>query len=178
MRATLRPHPDFPGPEIEIESEAERSGSQLRVSFRLTGDIAGVRVPPDAPFGRVDELWRHTCFEAFLAPPGVEAYCEINLSPSGQWATYEFTGYRAGMRPAPVLPASSILWGRDLVLLASMDLGAISDLAAAPWRLGLSAVIEALDGSLSYWAVAHPPGRPDFHHADCFALEVPAPQGS
>jgi hypothetical protein len=44
----------------------------------------------------------------------------------------------------------------------------------APWLLGLSAVIEEMNGRLSYWALAHPPGKPDFHHADCFALELPA----
>jgi hypothetical protein len=44
-----------------------------------------------------------------------------------------------------------------------------------PWRLGLSAVIEEASGRLSYWALTHPPGKPDFHHSDCFALELPAP---
>jgi hypothetical protein len=33
-------------------------------------------------------------------------------------------------------------------------------------------VIEAADGSLSYWALRHPPGKPDFHHRDAFALEL------
>ena len=45
--------------------------------------------------------------------------------------------------------------------------------ANASWRLGLSAVIEDTSGGKSYWALAHPPGKPDFHHADCFALELP-----
>jgi hypothetical protein len=44
----------------------------------------------------------------------------------------------------------------------------------APWRLGLSAVIEETSGRKSYWALAHPLGHPDFHHADCFALQIPA----
>jgi hypothetical protein len=51
--------------------------------------------------------------------------------------------------------------------------GHLRDLPAdAPWRLGLSAVIEDRSGQKSYWALAHPPGRPDFHHEDCFALEL------
>jgi hypothetical protein len=40
------------------------------------------------------------------------------------------------------------------------------------WRLGLSAIIEEASGQRSYWALAHPPGKPDFHHPDSFALEV------
>ncbi|MFC7497623.1 hypothetical protein ACFQRC_00110 [Enterovirga sp. GCM10030262] len=43
-----------------------------------------------------------------------------------------------------------------------------------PWQLGLSAVIEETNGRKSYWALAHPPGDPDFHHEDCFALELAA----
>ena len=43
-----------------------------------------------------------------------------------------------------------------------------------PWRLGLSAVIEALNGEKSYWALAHPPEKPDFHHPDSFTLDLSA----
>ena len=39
-------------------------------------------------------------------------------------------------------------------------------------QLGLSAVVEAADGGLSYWALKHPPGKPDFHHVDAFALQL------
>jgi hypothetical protein len=41
------------------------------------------------------------------------------------------------------------------------------------WLAGLCAVIEEADGTISYWALAHPPGAPDFHHPDCFVLELP-----
>lgn len=41
--------------------------------------------------------------------------------------------------------------------------------------LGLSAVIEEMGGTKSYWALAHPPGAPDFHHPTCFAATLPAP---
>jgi hypothetical protein len=39
-------------------------------------------------------------------------------------------------------------------------------------RLVLSAVLEDTDGVLSYWALQHPPGRPDFHHPDAFAVQL------
>ena len=42
-------------------------------------------------------------------------------------------------------------------------------------RLALSAVLEADDGTLSYWALHHPPGSPDFHHANCFVLRLEGP---
>jgi hypothetical protein len=42
----------------------------------------------------------------------------------------------------------------------------------ATLALALSAVVENSDGTLSYWALKHPPGRPDFHHADAYVLEL------
>jgi hypothetical protein len=39
-------------------------------------------------------------------------------------------------------------------------------------RLGLSMVVEDTDGVLSYWALRHPPGKPDFHHTDAFASQL------
>ena len=52
---------------------------------------------------------------------------------------------------------------------------ALPQLVDAPGALGLSAVIEEASGAKSYWALAHPPGRPDFHHADGFAAELTPP---
>jgi len=58
-----------------------------------------------------------------------------------------------------------------LILTARMDLEPLSDLDRnRRLRLAVSAVIEELDGRISYWALAHPPGKPDFHHADGFVV--------
>jgi hypothetical protein len=42
------------------------------------------------------------------------------------------------------------------------------------WQIGASAVIEETNGTKSYWALAHPPGKADFHHSDCFAAVLGA----
>ena len=39
-------------------------------------------------------------------------------------------------------------------------------------RVAMAAVIEDDTGGLSYWGLRHPPGKPDFHHPNGFALEV------
>ena len=39
--------------------------------------------------------------------------------------------------------------------------------------LGLTAVIESTDGSLSYWALAHPRGVPDFHARAGWTARLP-----
>ena len=46
-------------------------------------------------------------------------------------------------------------------LRATLALDGLPDLPGdAAWSLGLSAAIEEADGGLSYWALAHPPGKP------------------
>jgi hypothetical protein len=58
-------------------------------------------------------------------------------------------------------------------LQVSLDLDGISMLPHdAGWRLGLAALIEETNGHKSHWALAHPPGKADFHHPDCFACEL------
>jgi hypothetical protein len=39
---------------------------------------------------------------------------------------------------------------------------------------GFSAVIADKDGRTAYWALTHPPGKADFHHRDCFDLQLEA----
>ncbi|MDH5556301.1 MAG: DOMON-like domain-containing protein [Alphaproteobacteria bacterium] len=162
-----------------VEAEAARPGSDsLLLRFIVTGVIADLFLPPATATERTDELWRHTCFEAFVrAGPGT-AYYEFNFAPSTQWAAYRFDGYRCGMSVASTMGAPRIEVrsdGGSYELQASLALDHLPDLPRdAAWRLGLSAVIEEADGNISYWALAHPPGKPDFHHSDCFTLELPS----
>ena len=55
---------------------------------------------------------------------------------------------------------------------ATRSFAASTSTEAAKLRVALCVVIEELDGALSYWALAHPAPRPDFHHPDGFALEI------
>ena len=179
MRVTLEPHPDSFAPGLRIEAEAQRAApARLVLRYVVTGEIGTLLLPPPAPPGRADGLWRHTCFEAFVRAPAEAGYVELNFAPSGQWAAYGFSGYRTGMAPLDALPPPEIEAQQDggrYVLAASLDLAPVlGRLADLPWQLGLSAVIETQDGGMSWWAAAHPPGDPDFHHRDCFALELPA----
>jgi hypothetical protein len=176
MRLQLRCHPDTPDDAVStIEVDVARPDAAiLSLRYRLTGLIPGLAVPPVTAPSRVDELWRRTCFEAFVGPAPGEAYAEFNFAPSTQWAAYSFTGYRAGMAPAQIAAPRIEVGHTD----ASLDLAVQLNLAglnltAGPWRLALSAVIEAASGAKSYWALAHAPGRPDFHHRSSFACTLP-----
>jgi hypothetical protein len=174
MLASLQLHHDnqaafVRGIEVEI---ARPDLNRLTLRYRLTGDLGQIVYPPPAAPARADNLWRHTCFEAFIGLPA-GGYLEYNLAPSRQWAAYRFDGYRHGIRPAEVAdPHIAIAAQGGLILTAEIDIPPDAD------RLGLAAVIEARNGTKSYWAIAHAPGHPDFHHRDCFALELPAVEGA
>lgn len=146
----------------------------LTLRWSITG-AAQIVLPTLAGKHRADGLWRHTCFEMFLKPPGGESYVELNLSPNENWAAYEFASYRQGMaeRAMPRQPdCTARIGGETLIFDAAVPM---AGLPPPPWRAGLTAVIEEEGGVMSYWSPAHPPGAPDFHHAACLALTVPAP---
>jgi hypothetical protein len=147
----------------------------LELTFSLAGDLSRLRIPAPRPARRVDGLWRHTCFEVFLRHKEEPAYREFNFAPSGEWATYTFCRYRDGMALAETGdPRIAVRKSGDrLELDAFIKLGCLSLVQQrVQLQLALSAVVEDEQGVLSYWALKHPPGKPDFHHPDAFALEL------
>jgi hypothetical protein len=175
MLMPLHCHPDSRGGlDLELDVEAEWfPGGTLRLRYLLTGAVEGVRLPATGPSERRDELWRSTCFEAFLRRGG-GGYYEFNFAPSAAWAAYRFEAYRSGMSPAGPLPpprmkAISNLGCYDLRV--ELELGGLADLPHPIDRLHLTAVIETSAGETSYWATRHAPGKPDFH---AFARPEPA----
>ena len=171
-------HPDTPRePVAGIAVEAQlQSADTLLCSFSLHGDVSRVRISGVGAGVRAEGLWQHTCFEAFVAADGVPGYYEFNFSPSLGWAAYQFAGYRAGMTPAPLAQAPGLNVRRNsqrLELAATVHLAGLKELYQARLlHLGLAAVIEDTNGRLSYWALEHAPGEPDFHQRDGFTLEL------
>jgi hypothetical protein len=181
MRRALKLHPESRCSAVtRIDVDVERPGpGHLNLRYVVIGNVADLRLPPLAAPARTDELWKHTCFEVFVQAPPQTPYYEFNLSPSTQWAAYGFTSYRSGMSNATLIDVPKI----DLQssptrfeLRAALNLnGLVGSPTDAIWRLAVSAVIEETSGDKSYWALAHPKGQADFHHSDCFALELAGP---
>ena len=176
MRQSLRRHPDSlccAAAHVEVEV-ARPNADRLALTYLVTGDLSDIRMPPVMASERRDELWRHTCFEAFVRASSGAEYYEFNFSPSTQWAAYRFSSYRSGMCAAEISapPIETQSAPDRYTLQACLELNRLSDLPRnALWQFGLSALIEDTSGRMSYWALVHPPGKPDFHHADCFAHE-------
>ena len=193
MRQALRLHPDSlcsAATQVDVEVARPRPGS-LVLCYIVTGKIGELRLPPVTAAARADELWRHTCFEAFIRTSSGPAYYEFNFAPSTQWAAYRFDSYRMGKHVATEISAPRIDARSNeecYTLRTSLELDELLPPARfsageggtgggdAAWRLGLSALLEEASGRKSYWALAHSTGRPDFHHADCFACELPMAQ--
>ena len=174
MRCSLYPHPAFPPRAVQsVEVELSRPESdRLALRYLVAGDLSGLRLPQLAAPARSDRLWEHSCFEIFARSSADGSYYEFNFSPSSEWAAYRLSGYRAGMTVPPEIgPPQIEMRAKDEGLELSVALELSGDRA---WQLGLSVILEEMDGRKSFWALAHPPGKPDFHHSDCFALELPA----
>jgi hypothetical protein len=160
-----------------VHVRLSRTSAILAVSYVLEGDIDRLRVPPPEPRCVTDKLWEHTCCEMFIARHDTAVYHEFNFSPSSEWAVYAFTHYRERAPLGDVTAYDpNIAVRRDrqkLQLDALIRLDLLStEHVAGRLSLALAAVIEDQDSRLSYWALAHPPGRPDFHHRDSFTLTL------
>lgn len=177
MRLNLHCHPDTPSLvaraiEVELIFPDPR---KLLLKYQISGDRSKLMIPRLEEPVRADNLWKSTCLEMFLLQPDSGSYCEYNFSPSSQWAAYAFSDYRSGMEELPLGLEPDIQLhetenGIEIDVVINVDENWIS----SGNYVGISAVVKALDGSVSYWALAHPEGSPDFHHRDCFVHELKA----
>jgi hypothetical protein len=191
ITAILQSHPQTPCPAIRaFSARLHRSAAdRLELQYRIDGDIAELLVPAlihdETDRTRQDGLWKHTCCEVFLKRAGLQpdslttgrasGYYEFNFSPSGAWAAYAFDSYRTGMLALEVAKPPAIAVSQtaarltiDVAITLPQDV-----IAAAGETASVTAVIEDRAGRISYWAVAHAPLKPDFHHDNGFVLRLP-----
>lgn len=182
VHATLTRHDDSQGSAVRgVDVRIARTaGGTLAATYVFEGDIDRMRLPQAQPRCVTDRLWEHTCCEMFIARKGTAGYHEFDFAPSGDWTGYAFQTYRERAVPdtnGDVRHADPQIALRrtpkTLELDILMRLGRVSSgYADGPLSLALAAVVEDQNGRFSYWALAHPPGEPDFHHPDAFALTL------
>ena len=177
MQFNLVPHPSTPPTDtgLKVWANVDYAGAlgataTANIWFGV-GASAELFVIPAAEAGRAQELWKTTCFEAFLRQSGGTQYREWNFAPSGQWAAYDFSSERKGMKDAEIASEPYVRMEDNFTWWA---LGAtIAVDADKQWEMGLSAVLEEKDGTKSYWALTHGSDKPDFHSTDCFVAKLP-----
>ena len=160
---------------IEAHAQVGESGTGV-FRYVLRAELSRVRIPAARSPERADGLWKHTCFEAFIKAPGAAGYYELNFAPSRQWAVYRFNAYREGIS-SPDVDASPEISVRRFADRLEVDAAVrlhdlIGPRGTPHLQVALSAVVEEENGTLSYWALKHAPGKADFHCPDGFVLEL------
>ena len=150
----------------------------ILIRFNLLAQTDQLSLPAARTGRRRDELWKTTCFEVFARDEASGRYVELNVSPGHDWAAYRFSTYRAGMENADIPEPLIRTRNSSTTFELEAEAREFADLPPdAAWSVGFCAVIETAGGDKSYWALAHPPDRPDFHHDVAFALSLP-PSGA
>ena len=180
MPHRLHIHPDATSDAIErlVFDVRSDGGHRLAFVYRLDGEINRLNLDGCKSDGTQPDLWTSTCFEVFLAARPSDRYVEFNFAPDGRWAAYSFRDKRFGKRSVRRIASPRIGIqdnAESFELTAHVDLTGLGFLTRARrWLLAPAAVIEDQRGELSYWAARHPAGRPNFHHDDCYAVEMKA----
>jgi hypothetical protein len=174
LTTQLRAHPTVPNVSLPVTVDATVtcfSNGAVECRYDLTGALDHCVFPSYAQTHQADELWQHTVFETFVAEAGQPSYREFNWSPSGGYAAYQFSDYRAlAQSTDAVVPLiTSTVSEAQATLIVRLRAGAWP---ASPLEIGLSAVIEGVDGVLHYFAAHHPLNRPDFHDRRGFVLRI------
>ena len=158
---------------IAVQVACAEDGA-LHIKYTLHGLIEEIDFPKAAQPERRDGLWKNTCFELFCGRADDGSYVEFNFAPSGQWAAYAFAGYREGMTELACAPPHIDCSAGESLFEMTVTVDLPESLRTVDVMAGFSAVIADKHGRTAYWALAHPPGKADFHHKDCFALQLEA----
>ena len=170
-------HPDTPNLSVKKLScsVVALDNGDLQLNYHLNGDLQRLLIPEPTPSEPKNNLWKHSCFEAFIAVEGDTAYCEYNFSPSSQWAIYAFSDYRVKLAWEASQPPTIKRKQQDkqLTIIATLSATCLPDNPHnKPLQIGLSSVIETSSGAISYWSLQHPTNVPDFHHRESFCLQI------
>ncbi|MBU1405699.1 MAG: DOMON-like domain-containing protein [Proteobacteria bacterium] len=159
---------------VNIQGAIERTPQALVLSIVLHGNLGDLVLPDGTERTRCDNLWKSTCFEMFWAEEGRKNYWELNLAPNGAWNVYAFPDYRTGMNRENRVgepPTNTEHTTDTFSLTAELGIGKLH-IHNTPLRVGVSAVLKHQNSRLSYWALAHPKERPDFHAPQSFLLQI------
>lgn len=162
-----------------LTGTVHRKKNSLTLEFHLTGELDTLLIPPlNQDTQRLDQLWEHTCFEAFLTWNENSSYWEFNFSPEGHWNVYRFEDYRQGQiqeegikKIEYEVTQSTHHSYKNRITIDLSDF--IPPLALqAKLSLSLTAVIEEKDHSKTYWATQHAGSKPDFHLRNSFFIRI------
>lgn len=163
---TLKP---FSGASLKhkISGQIALENGLLRLKFAWEDSDNEIQFQLNQAPQRTPELWKTTCFEAFLQPVGQNRYFEVNLASSGAWEAYEFSSYRS---PQPPQQTAKIQLTDFKKMNNSIEAQFSIDDGHLDWNCSLTAVIELKTTQKYYLATKHAGDKPDFHLHESFSL--------
>lgn len=172
----LSPHPSHDRwPDCSVSVAVGLQDNRLELNYALTGALDRIAVPDPQPSRRGQCLWEHTCFEVFFGVRQAPEYYELNFSPSSEWDGFAFSRYRKeSAQPLDIAPSQVTISRLPNRLQCHVQFCLPGDLIenAASLEVGLSTVLQDLEGHYTYWALAHPSAEPDFHDRKAFTASV------
>lgn len=169
IRCSLKPFHACTENEVDVRCDVAEVDGHVKLEFHLSGALDELVIPQRGEqITRNNGLWETTCFECFLRCENSNGYREVNISPSGCWNVYRFSGYREGMGEESTVTSLPSKIQRTDASFSLCCLIPVQDLFQADQgiRLGLSCVLEYKNGEKSFLAITHPGEQPDFHHPD------------
>ncbi len=163
---------------LKFSASAVRVNSnEIECEFIIAGstELIELSAPAQNPSKqrlRKDDLWKHTCFEAFLSEDRKDSspYFEMNCAPSGDWNVYALDSYRQGLRPAAL--SATLLVFQATTGQLHLKIGMTGEDLSRIKHLSLAAVIEFSDSSKSYFAAKHAGTVADFHLKESFTISL------
>ncbi|MEM7638279.1 MAG: DOMON-like domain-containing protein [Pseudomonadota bacterium] len=170
----LECHPIMPCAWVDALTVSwTRSQQGFTITYRLSGDLSELVWPAQDGGQRRDELWKTTCFEAFFRAQDSEHYVEFNFAPNGDWAAYRFSGYRSNQTQLtcspPVIESS---FDKNTAIVQVTLPEGFPEHVGGPILFGPTGILEAADGTHSFWALHHALIKPDFHHIETFKMTL------
>jgi hypothetical protein len=169
---SLKPFEAIPE-DIQVHAEARVQANQLTFEFDLKDPNHQVedlgKTGEWKTWARADELWKTTCFEAFVGFAGDPGYWEFNFSPvKTSWNVYRFEGYRNPQSPKAAadfeLKAAIITSNRFKFIIQSK-------VSPTGMECSLTAVIRTKQ-NIKYFALTHASTKPDFHQRESFSKRL------
>lgn len=163
---------------LTFKSKAWLEGGMLKVAYELIGDIDQLLLPdPLLSPGRVIGLWESTCFEMFIKNGTDEQYLEFNVSSEYNWNVFHFPNKKARLKEyqgISNLGVSAVTSEKNFCLSYWIPL---DKLPSHFWmdgnmNIGLTAVVESKQGTITHWALKHADTKPNFHHEDSFIFHL------
>ncbi len=159
-----------PHSEILLDADLQLiSADCIEVLFKWQDKSKQIIFAEGPVAGRFHELWKQTCFEAFVQPVGDSKYFEINLNTHKAWNVYEFENYREPQPPVECAAADVIdVQIKEDFLRARIK---FNKMEFKKLKVSLCAVLNLKETGTTYWSFQHVDAKPNFHHFGSFVIE-------